>query len=34
MEPRKYFGKKYMIKNSPQWEVSGYSRSPLELDFI
>ena len=34
MEPRKVFWKKkYMIKNSPQWEVSGYSRSAYRTGF-
>ena len=28
MEPRKVFWKKkYIIKNSPQWEITEYSRS-------
>jgi len=34
MEPMKVFWKKkYMIKNSPQWEISGYSRSGYRTGF-
>ena len=34
MEPRKVFWKKkYIIKNSPQWEISGYSRSSFRTGF-
>lgn len=34
MEPRKVFWKKkYTIKNSPQWQVSGYSRSAFRTGF-
>ena len=34
MEPRTVFWKRnYLIKNSPQWEVSGYSRSSFRTGF-
>lgn len=34
MEPRKVFWKKkYIIKNSPQWQISGYSRSAFRTGF-
>ena len=28
-----FWKKKYMIKNSPQWEISGYSRSGYRTGF-
>jgi ribonuclease Z len=34
MEPRKVFWKKnYLIKNSPGWEICGYSRSSFRTGF-
>ena len=34
MEPRKVFWRKnYLVKNSPQWTISGYSRSAFRTGF-
>ena len=34
MEPRKVFWRKnYLVKNSPQWTISGYSRSAFGTGF-